>query len=65
MDAALPKDYINFLMYQNFKSVLMGKMPDVHFIFEEKNGIVKLPAHKAILAASSKVFNVMFNGDLK
>lgn len=40
-------------------------MPDVHLIFDEKSDVVKVPAHKAVLAASSSVFDAMFNGELK
>lgn len=65
MAAAAQTIYANDLMYQKFIKVLMSEMPDVHFIFEEGGNVVKLPAHKKILAASSKVFDVMFNGPLK
>lgn len=65
MAAAAQTIYANDLMYQKFIHVLMSEMPDVYFIFEEESNVVKLPAHKKVLAASSKVFDVMFNGPLK
>lgn len=43
----------------------MTKWSDVCFTFEEGDDVVKVPAHKDILAASSPVFDAMFNGDLK
>lgn len=55
----------NDSMFQKFMEIIMKKTPDVHFIFEEDNDTVKLPAHKDVLAASSKVFDAMFNGELK
>lgn len=42
----------------------MTKSPDVHFIFEEGNDVLRIPTNKDVLAASSPVFNAMFNGDL-
>lgn len=43
----------------------MEKTADVHFIFEEKDGNVKIAAHKDVLAASSPVFDTMFNVELR
>lgn len=65
MESDPQKVYANDSMYQKFMVVLMEKMPDVHFIFEEEDDVVKIPAHKAILSASSPVFDAMFNGELK
>lgn len=55
------------LMYQQFMGILMTKMADVNFIFEDSvsSTVVKVPAHKDILSASSPVFDAMFNGPLK
>lgn len=65
MESDPQKVYANDSMYQKFMVVLMEKMPDVHFIFEEEDDVVKIPAHKTILSASSPVFDAMFNGELK
>lgn len=52
-------------MQQKFQQHVMSKFSDVQFVFELESGVVKVPAIKSILAASSPVFNAMFNGDLK
>lgn len=43
----------------------MSKEPDVCFIFDVENDVLRLPANKGILAATSPAFDAMFNGDLK
>lgn len=43
----------------------MPKEPDVWFVFEDDDEIVKLAAHKDVLASASPAFDAMFNGDLK
>lgn len=52
-------------MSQKFVDTMINQTSDVQFVFEGENGIVKVPSRKAVLAASSSVFNAMFNGDLK
>lgn len=45
--------------------ILKTQYGDVRFCFDCDGDVVKLPAHKGVLSASSPVFNAMFNGDLK
>lgn len=54
------KLYDNESMYQKCHNALINQT-DVQFIFEGVNGITKVPAKKAVLVASSSVFNAMFN----
>lgn len=44
---------------------MRAKTADVQFLFDCDETIVKLPAHKDVLAESSAVFNAMFRGELK
>ncbi|KAG4079512.1 hypothetical protein HA402_005209 [Bradysia odoriphaga] len=58
--------YSNDAIYEKCHDILVRTMVDVNFIFEtEGDNVVKVSANKACLAASSPVFNVMFNGDLR
>lgn len=59
--------YNNDLIYVKCHDVLISITADVHFIFEAEAeaDVVKISANKAVLAASSPVFNAMFNGELK
>lgn len=59
------KTFNNELMHEKFCNVVMTKMSDIKFVFELESGDVSIAANKTILAASSPVFNAMFNGDLK
>lgn len=55
------------LMHQKFVDIMSNQTSDVHivqFIFERENGVTKIPANKAVLAASSAVFDAMLFGDL-
>lgn len=52
-------------MFQKFIDVIMTKMTDVSFVFEEDDETIKIPAHKDVLAASSPIFQQMFNGPYK
>lgn len=52
-------------MFEKFVEIMKTQYADVKFCFDCDGEVVKLPAHKCILAASSPVFNAMFNGDLK
>ncbi|XP_055301664.1 uncharacterized protein LOC129568121 [Sitodiplosis mosellana] len=48
------------------KLYLSTEWADVHFVFESKDGEVdRIPAHKMLLVAASKVFLKMFNGSWK
>lgn len=50
------------------KLYLQSKAADVHFKFgseDDPNSIVRVPAHKSLLATASTVFDSMFYGDLK
>lgn len=66
---SIPVDYENMRtkesLVQKFVDLMRSKNADIRFIFEDADDIVKLPAHKEILAASSPTFDAMFNGDLK
>lgn len=53
------------VLMQKFVDLMRSKNADIRFIFEDADDIVKLPAHKDILSASSPTFDAMFNGDLK
>lgn len=56
------------LMHQKFVDIMSNQTSDVHivqFIFERENGVTKIPANKAVLAASSAVFDAMLFGDLR
>lgn len=56
------------LMHQKFVDIMSNQTSDVHivqFIFERENGVTKIPANKAVLAASSVVFDAMLFGDLR
>lgn len=56
------------LMHQKFVDIMSNQTSDVHivqFIFERENGVTKIPANKAVLAASSPVFDAMLFGDLR
>lgn len=55
----------NDVVFQKSLKMLMDESGDVHFIFEQDDDVVKLPAHKMVLSASSPVFDAMFNGNLK
>lgn len=52
-------------MVNKVHDIMLTKLSNVNFVFELNGDIVKLPANKAILSASSPVFNAMFNGDMK
>lgn len=54
----------NELMHEKFCDVVMTKMSDIKFVFELESGDVSIAANKTVLAASSPVFNAIFNGDL-
>ncbi|XP_031631858.1 BTB/POZ domain-containing protein 1-like [Contarinia nasturtii] len=52
--------------YIGKKLYLSTELADVHFVFKPKNEpIVRVPAHKTLLAAASNVFATMFNGSWK
>lgn len=59
------KVYVNPFSLEASQKYFKSTAPDVHFIFEEENETVKVPAHKTLLAMSSPVFDAMFNGELK
>lgn len=52
-------------MYQKCYDKLINQTADIQFICGSENDVVKLPAHKSVLSASSPVFDAMFNGELK
>lgn len=52
-------------MYQRFVDIINGKTADVRFIFEGIDDNVEIAAHKDILAASSPIFNNIFNSELR
>lgn len=58
------KAYSSESMYRKSHDALIGKT-DVKFIFKGDEDMVKIPANKAVLAASSPVFDAMFNGELQ
>lgn len=41
--------------------MLISQTSDVQFIFDVHNDVIKIPANKAVLAASSSVFGALFN----
>lgn len=48
------------------KMYLDSDIADVYFVCDsEDGGFKRIPAHKSVLAAASKVFKVMFYGELK
>lgn len=50
------------------KLYLNSKTADVHFKFgsdDDESSIIRVPAHKKLLAIVSNVFDAMFYGDLK
>lgn len=53
----------NKLLFQKCHRALLEHTSDVEFIFENDN--VKILANRVVLAASSPVFDAMFNGKLK
>lgn len=55
----------NAFAYKVFQKFTSSMAPDVHFIFENEDKTVKIPAHKGLLAVASPVFDAMFNGELK
>ncbi|XP_031639201.1 uncharacterized protein LOC116351261 [Contarinia nasturtii] len=58
-----PNDIFAFI---GKKLYLTTELADVHFVFKPKNEpIVRVPAHKTLLAAASNVFATMFNGSWK
>lgn len=57
--------YKNDVIYEKSHDILISATADIHFIFETESDTVKVPANRACLAASSPVFNAMFNGELK
>lgn len=59
------KVYNKDVLLQRFVALMRSENADVQFVFEDEDDVVKLSAHKDILAASSPVFDAMFNGDLK
>lgn len=59
------KGYSNELMYQKCYDKLISQTTDIQFIFGSDDDVVKVPAHKSVLSASSPVFDAMFNGELK
>lgn len=65
MESSTEDLYNNDLIYEKGHDILINVTADVHFIFEAQTDVVKVSANKAILAASSPVFNAMFNGKLK
>lgn len=52
-------------MLEKSVEAMKTQYADVKFCFDCDGETFKLPAHKCVLAASSPVFNAMFNGDLK
>lgn len=56
---------LNAFLYPMCRKYVMSKEPDFHFVFKCNGEIVKIPARKDLLAASSPVFDAMFNGELK
>ncbi|XP_031626898.1 uncharacterized protein LOC116343128 [Contarinia nasturtii] len=59
-------DPSNILAIIGKKLYLSTELADVYFVFNPKNEpIVKVPAHKVLLAAASNVFATMFNGSWK
>lgn len=59
------KIYSKDLLVQRFVDLMRTKHADIQFTFERDDDIVKIPAHKDVLASLSPVFNAMFNGDLR
>lgn len=52
-------------MLEKFVEIMKTQYADVKFCFDCDGDVVKLPTHKGVLAASSPVFDAMFNGELK
>lgn len=55
----------NTFSFPFFQNYFASKTRDVQFIFGNEDESVQIPAHKGLLAASSPVFDAMFNGELK
>lgn len=58
--------YVNQHLTTDLKRVFLSdKTADVHFVFVDNDQIVRVPAHKILLAARSEVFETMFYGKMK
>lgn len=56
----------NQRMFEKFQKIVIEETKDVQFIFAlNSNDVIKISAHKKVLAASSPVFYAMFYGPLK
>ena len=67
--AGLDLDYVTSSVDSISKALssicmMEDSLADIHFVFPEEPGGMRLPAHKLILAIRSNVFRAMFFGGL-